>query len=185
MSALTTGQFATAHEKLGRNRPTSGLREDHLVRQFFQEVVGERGTVESWTAFSVCVECSICCVVVGFGVSMYILFEFLCRSIRDDSMPSSSIRYKRRITHACACTHKLTRVEFTEKHHFFVALQVDTGNSILSDLTKRELSKKVGHFGFNIRYRTREGETILYTRAPTKYSCDLTCIKCDFLCLCV
>ena len=75
MSALTTGQFATAHEKLGRNRPTSGLREDHLVRQFFQEVAGERGTVESWTAFGVCVECSICCVVVGFGVSMYFFVE--------------------------------------------------------------------------------------------------------------
>ena len=39
-----------------------------------------------------------------------------------------------------------------------LVMQVDTGSSILSDLTKRELSKKVGHFGFNIHYTTSEGE---------------------------
>ena len=38
-------------------------------------------------------------------------------------------------------------------------MQVNTGNSILSELTKRELSKKVGHFGFKVTYRTRDGES--------------------------
>jgi hydroxymethylglutaryl-CoA reductase (NADPH) len=88
ISAIASGQFATAHEKLGRNRPTSGLREEHLVPQLFQDIVGERGTVENWTSFS-----------------------------------------------------------------------VNTGNSILSELTKRELSKRVGHFGFKVTYRTREGKS--------------------------
>ena len=37
-------------------------------------------------------------------------------------------------------------------------VQVNTGNSILSELTKRELSKKVGHFGFDITYKTKEGK---------------------------
>ena len=53
ISAVASGQFATAHEKLGRNKPTSGLRDEHLVRQLFQDIVGERGTVESWTPFNV------------------------------------------------------------------------------------------------------------------------------------
>ena len=39
-------------------------------------------------------------------------------------------------------------------------MQVNTGNSILSELTKRELSKKVGHFGFDITYRTKEGVSL-------------------------
>ena len=39
---------------------------------------------------------------------------------------------------------------------FFIIImfQVNTGNSILSDLTKRELSKKIGHFGICISYKT-------------------------------
>jgi hydroxymethylglutaryl-CoA reductase len=53
VSAVASGQFATAHEKLGRNRPTSGLREEHLVAQLFQAVVGERGQVEAWAPFNV------------------------------------------------------------------------------------------------------------------------------------
>ena len=36
--------------------------------------------------------------------------------------------------------------------------QVNTGNSILSELTKRELSKKVGHFGFHVTYTAQDGE---------------------------
>ena len=35
--------------------------------------------------------------------------------------------------------------------------QVNTGNSILSELTKAEMSKKVGHFGFSIRYTHENG----------------------------
>ena len=43
---------------------------------------------------------------------------------------------------------------------YVISMQVNTGNSILSELTKRELSKRVGHFGFKVTYRTREGETL-------------------------
>lgn len=54
ISAVASGQFATAHEKLGRNRPTSGLREEHLNNELFQAIVGERGSVKDWTTFEVC-----------------------------------------------------------------------------------------------------------------------------------
>ena len=39
----------------------------------------------------------------------------------------------------------------------FLCTQVNTGNSILSELTKAEMSKKVGHFGFSIRYTHENG----------------------------
>ena len=48
LSALASGAFATAHEKLGRNHPTHGLKPEHLNREFFQRVIGEKGKVESW-----------------------------------------------------------------------------------------------------------------------------------------
>ena len=38
-------------------------------------------------------------------------------------------------------------------------LQVNTGNSILSELTKSEMSKKVGHFGFNLTYKDKNGKS--------------------------
>lgn len=38
---------------------------------------------------------------------------------------------------------------------------MDTGNSILSEITKSELSKKVGHFGYNISYLNDEGILLL------------------------
>ena len=53
ISAFASGQFAAAHEKLGRNRPTGGLREEHISSQLFQEMVGDRGTVDSWEPFNV------------------------------------------------------------------------------------------------------------------------------------
>ena len=53
IAALASGQFAQAHEKLGRNRPTSGLKDEHLNSELFQAVVGERGSVDTWTAFDV------------------------------------------------------------------------------------------------------------------------------------
>jgi len=37
------------------------------------------------------------------------------------------------------------------------AFQVDAGNSIISELTKTEISKKVGHFGYFINYTTHSG----------------------------
>ena len=38
------------------------------------------------------------------------------------------------------------------RYMFCLCTQVNTGNSILSELTKAEMSKKVGHFGFSICY---------------------------------
>lgn len=40
MSALASGQFASAHEKLGRNHPTLGFKENDLSENFFSEVLG-------------------------------------------------------------------------------------------------------------------------------------------------
>ena len=39
LSAIANGQFAAAHEKLGRNRPEDGLKEEHLTNSFFEEVL--------------------------------------------------------------------------------------------------------------------------------------------------
>ncbi|MEE2786755.1 MAG: phosphotransferase [Myxococcota bacterium] len=36
LSAIASGQFASAHEKLGRNRPVEWLRKDELTADFFQ-----------------------------------------------------------------------------------------------------------------------------------------------------
>ncbi len=35
LSAITSGQFASAHEKLGRNHPEDGLQDKHLTKEFF------------------------------------------------------------------------------------------------------------------------------------------------------
>ena len=48
-------------------------------------------------------------------------------------------------------------------------MQVDTGNSILSEITKTEMSKKVGHFGYILTYLNNEGWTSLCV-------CDKMCI---------
>lgn len=40
LSALASGQFASAHEKLGRNHPTLGFREEDFNEEFFSEVLG-------------------------------------------------------------------------------------------------------------------------------------------------
>ena len=42
--------------------------------------------------------------------------------------------------------------------HAFIKYKVDTGNSILSELTKSEMSKKIGHFGYNLMYKDKIGE---------------------------
>ena len=52
-AALASGQFATAHEKLGRNRPTSGMKPQYLDTDLFQKVVGDRGQVDKWKEFDV------------------------------------------------------------------------------------------------------------------------------------
>lgn len=40
LSALASGQFASAHEKLGRNHPTLGFTEEHLNEEFFSNILG-------------------------------------------------------------------------------------------------------------------------------------------------
>lgn len=54
LSAIASGQFATAHERLGRNRPTHGLKDEHLNKEFFSKVLGDKGTLVKITAFTVC-----------------------------------------------------------------------------------------------------------------------------------
>ena len=53
IAAVSSGQFATAHEKLGRNRPTSGMKKEYMNEQLFQAVIGDRGLVETWRPFDV------------------------------------------------------------------------------------------------------------------------------------
>lgn len=52
-AALASGQFAAAHEKLGRNRPTSGMKHQYLDTELFQNVIGDRGQVDTWREFDV------------------------------------------------------------------------------------------------------------------------------------
>ena len=53
LAAIASGQFATAHEKLGRNRPTHGLKDEHLDRKFFVTVLGSRGRLVDWSRWNV------------------------------------------------------------------------------------------------------------------------------------
>ena len=53
LAAIASGQFATAHEKLGRNRPTHGLKDEHLDRKFFAMVLGSRGRFVDWSRWNV------------------------------------------------------------------------------------------------------------------------------------
>ena len=55
LAALASGQFATAHEKLGRNHPTHGLKDEYLNRDFFLQVLGSRGELIDWSRFNVSV----------------------------------------------------------------------------------------------------------------------------------
>ena len=53
LAAIASGQFATAHERLGRNRPTHGLKDSHLNNELFAAITGSRGKLLSWEAFQV------------------------------------------------------------------------------------------------------------------------------------
>ena len=53
LSAIASGQFATAHERLGRNHPTHGLKDEHLNKDFFSKVLGNMGSLISVTPFAV------------------------------------------------------------------------------------------------------------------------------------
>ncbi|KJE95848.1 hydroxymethylglutaryl-coenzyme A reductase [Capsaspora owczarzaki ATCC 30864] len=85
-TAICSGQFASSHEKLGRNRPEFGFKREYLTDDFFGQVIKREGKLAKWSE-----------------------------------------------------------------------LPVDASSSILSDLTKTELSKLVGHFGFAIEYTPTAG----------------------------
>ena len=53
IAAVGSGHFASAHEKLGRNRPNTGLADNHLNRHFFSKVLGDRGVLEDWKTVEV------------------------------------------------------------------------------------------------------------------------------------
>ncbi len=53
LSAGANGTFALSHEKLGKNRPENGLKTNMLNKEFFQHVVGSKGTVKEWKLFDV------------------------------------------------------------------------------------------------------------------------------------
>ena len=42
LSAIASGQFASAHEKLGRNRPVDTLKQGDLNADFFQRIMREQ-----------------------------------------------------------------------------------------------------------------------------------------------
>jgi len=54
LASIGSGHFASAHERLGRNRPENGLRDVHLNKEFFSKVVGSRGTLVDWKPLKVC-----------------------------------------------------------------------------------------------------------------------------------
>ncbi len=53
LAAIASGQFASAHEKLGRKHPTHGLKDAFLDTAFFTTVLGGRGELLSWSKFAV------------------------------------------------------------------------------------------------------------------------------------
>lgn len=53
MSAIASGQFASAHEKLGRNHPTLGLKEKDMNEKLFSECLGSNRKLMSITPFKV------------------------------------------------------------------------------------------------------------------------------------
>lgn len=53
LCSIASGQFATAHEKLGKNRPTDGLKDEDFSDKFFATVLGQHGQLVSWSPLSV------------------------------------------------------------------------------------------------------------------------------------
>ena len=54
LSSIASGQFATAHEKLGRNSPTHGLKLENLNDDFFKTVLWDKGELIGYTPTHVC-----------------------------------------------------------------------------------------------------------------------------------
>ena len=54
LSALASGQFASAHEKLGRNFPNCGFREKDLNDDFFSAILGAERKLLKVSPLRVC-----------------------------------------------------------------------------------------------------------------------------------
>lgn len=50
---MASGQFASAHEKLGRNHPDLGLKEEALNNEFFSQILGSKGNLLTILPFEV------------------------------------------------------------------------------------------------------------------------------------
>ena len=70
-SALASGQFASAHEKLGRNHPTLGLNDSHLNNEFFAEVMSSHGKLITVTPFKVSYTCALLRSPVVLPIAAY------------------------------------------------------------------------------------------------------------------
>ncbi len=53
ISALASNQFAKAHEKLGRNHPELGLKQEHVTKDFFSEIMGKDKIILEFQPFEV------------------------------------------------------------------------------------------------------------------------------------
>jgi NADP-dependent 3-hydroxy-3-methylglutaryl-CoA reductase len=53
LSAIASGQFAAAHERLGKNHPNLGIHLHHLNRDFFSCLLGEGEELVGWTPLEV------------------------------------------------------------------------------------------------------------------------------------
>eukprot|EP00117_Sycon_ciliatum_P041606 scpid17540/ scgid30401/ 3-hydroxy-3-methylglutaryl-coenzyme A reductase len=107
LAAVASGQFASAHDKLGRNRNDLGFRKSHLTEEFFREAVSDLG--------------------------------------------------------------ELIEVKQTT---------VDSRTSILSDMTKSQLNKIVGHIAFDISVQNNGGETrtipmVMKSKSTDRETCNV------------
>lgn len=53
LAAVGSGQFATAHDRLGKNHPDLGLFPHHLNREFFSSLLSEGDELINWNPLEV------------------------------------------------------------------------------------------------------------------------------------
>ena len=70
LASVASGQFASAHEKLGRKHPQNGMKDNDVSAELFKGLMGDSWTLISHSPFKVCV-CVVCvCVCVCMCVCM-------------------------------------------------------------------------------------------------------------------
>ena len=55
LASVASGQFASAHEKLGRKHPQNGLKDDLIGKELFQSLMGDGWSLISCAPFTVCI----------------------------------------------------------------------------------------------------------------------------------